>query len=123
VVERSASLPKPKSPHPSIEVLAQQGIFMSREDLPALPLAFVFPGQGHSMEEWDGISTSPFLSSRSGWIGLQLQRTSTSFTYCSTIERRTLRRPGAATCHVRNGTRHGPIPHHPGYPPCGHGRP
>jgi malonyl CoA-acyl carrier protein transacylase len=26
--------------------LAQKGIFLSREDLPALPLAFVFPGQG-----------------------------------------------------------------------------
>jgi len=30
---------------------------------------------------------------KSGWIGLRLQRTSTSFTYCSTIERRTFRRP------------------------------
>ena len=47
VIERSASLaesvivsPKAMSP------LAQQGIFMGREDLPALPLALVFPGQG-----------------------------------------------------------------------------
>jgi len=46
------------------------------------------------MQEWGGISTSPFRSSRSGWIGLQLQQTSTSFTYCSTIERRTFKRPG-----------------------------
>ena len=48
VIERSASLvaeagiTSPKV----LRSLAQQGIFMSREDLPALPLAFVFPGQG-----------------------------------------------------------------------------
>jgi len=53
---------------------------MSHEDLPALPLALVFSGQGHSMEGWDRSSTSPFPLSRSGWIGLRLQRTSISFT-------------------------------------------
>ena len=31
--------------------------------------------------------------------------------------------PLAATCPVRPGTRHGSIPHHPWYPPCGYGRP
>ena len=30
----------------ALRSLAQQGIFMRRDDLPALPLAFVFPGQG-----------------------------------------------------------------------------
>src|SRR5208283_4046740 len=30
----------------TLRSLAQRGIFMSREDLPALPLALVFPGQG-----------------------------------------------------------------------------
>ncbi|MFH1998835.1 MAG: type I polyketide synthase, partial [Planctomycetota bacterium] len=48
VIERSASLVAEAgiaSPKVS-RSLAQQGIFMSREDLPTTPLAFVFPGQG-----------------------------------------------------------------------------
>ena len=47
VIERSASLAEAGIVSPKVlRSLAQQGIFMSREDLPALPLAFVFPGQG-----------------------------------------------------------------------------
>jgi len=47
VIERSASLAEAGIASPKgLRSLAQQGIFMSREDLPALPLAFVFPGQG-----------------------------------------------------------------------------
>jgi malonyl CoA-acyl carrier protein transacylase len=47
VFERSASLAESGILSPkALRSLAQQGIFMSREDLPALPLAFVFPGQG-----------------------------------------------------------------------------
>ena len=47
VIERSASLSESGIVSPkALRSLAQQGIFMSREDLPALPLAFVFPGQG-----------------------------------------------------------------------------
>ena len=47
VIERSASLAEAGIVSPkALRSLAQQGIFMSREDLPALPLAFVFPGQG-----------------------------------------------------------------------------
>ena len=47
VIERSASLAESGIVSPkALRSLAQQGIFMSREDLPALPLAFVFPGQG-----------------------------------------------------------------------------
>jgi malonyl CoA-acyl carrier protein transacylase len=47
VIERSASLAEPGIVSPRVlRSLAQQGIFMGREDLPALPLAFVFPGQG-----------------------------------------------------------------------------
>ncbi len=48
VIERSASLIAEAgiaSPKVS-RSLAQQGIFISREDLPVPPLAFVFPGQG-----------------------------------------------------------------------------
>ena len=47
VIERAASLAESAivSPKP-LRSLAQQGIFMSPENLPALPLAFVFPGQG-----------------------------------------------------------------------------
>ncbi|MDQ7788234.1 MAG: SDR family NAD(P)-dependent oxidoreductase [Thermodesulfovibrionales bacterium] len=48
VIERSASLVAEAgitSPKVSMS-LAQQGIFMSREELPTTPLAFVFPGQG-----------------------------------------------------------------------------
>ena len=47
VIERSASLAEAGIVSPkALRSLAQQGIFMSRENLPALPLAFVFPGQG-----------------------------------------------------------------------------
>jgi malonyl CoA-acyl carrier protein transacylase len=47
VIERSASLAESAIVSPkALSSPAQQGIFMSREDLPALPLAFVFPGQG-----------------------------------------------------------------------------
>ena len=48
VIERSASLiAEAGIASPKISrSLAQQGIFISREDLPVLPLAFVFPGQG-----------------------------------------------------------------------------
>ena len=42
VVERKDFLAAPGA----LRSLAQQGIFMSREDVPALPLALVFPGQG-----------------------------------------------------------------------------
>ena len=98
VIERSASLVEAGIASPKVlRSLAQQGIFMSREDLPdARRSPLYFPDRGHSMEEWDGSSTSPFPSSGSGWIGLQLQRTSTSFTYCSTIKRKTFRRPGGS---------------------------
>ena len=47
VIERSASLAESGIVSPkTLRSLAQQGVFVSREDLPALPLAFVFPGQG-----------------------------------------------------------------------------
>ncbi|MDP3017483.1 MAG: type I polyketide synthase, partial [Deltaproteobacteria bacterium] len=47
VIERSASLAESGIASPkALRSLAQQGIFMSRENLLALPLAFVFPGQG-----------------------------------------------------------------------------
>jgi malonyl CoA-acyl carrier protein transacylase len=47
VIERSAfpaedGVDSPKA----LRSLAQKGIFIDREDLPALPIAFVFPGQG-----------------------------------------------------------------------------
>jgi malonyl CoA-acyl carrier protein transacylase len=47
VIERSAALAESGIDSPKASrSLAQQGIFMGREDLPALPLALVFPGQG-----------------------------------------------------------------------------
>ncbi|MFZ0447746.1 MAG: SDR family oxidoreductase [Desulfatiglandaceae bacterium] len=47
VIERSDSLAESGIASPkALRPLAQQRIFMSREDLPVLPLAFVFPGQG-----------------------------------------------------------------------------
>jgi malonyl CoA-acyl carrier protein transacylase len=47
VIESSVSLAEAGIDSPRVSrSLAQQGIFMSRENLPALPLAFVFPGQG-----------------------------------------------------------------------------
>ena len=47
VIERSASLAEPGIASPkTLRSLAQKGVFVGREDLPALPLAFVFPGQG-----------------------------------------------------------------------------
>ncbi len=46
-IERSAPLAEAAIASPSIlRSLSQKGIFMGREDLPVLPLAFVFPGQG-----------------------------------------------------------------------------
>ncbi|MGZ5554253.1 MAG: SDR family NAD(P)-dependent oxidoreductase [Candidatus Aminicenantales bacterium] len=51
VIERSASLAEGGSVSPkALRSLAQQGIFVSPEDLPAPPLAFVFPGQGSHYE-------------------------------------------------------------------------
>jgi len=64
-----------------------------------------------------------FPSSGSGWIGLQLQRTSTSFTYCSTIKRRTFRRPGGSNLPCSPWNMPWPDTSRPLYPPCGHGRP
>jgi malonyl CoA-acyl carrier protein transacylase len=47
VIERSVSLAEAGIVSPKVtRSLAQQGIFMNREDLPARPLAFVFSGQG-----------------------------------------------------------------------------
>jgi malonyl CoA-acyl carrier protein transacylase len=47
VIERSAALAEAGIVSPkALRSLAQQGIFVSPEDLPAPPLAFVFPGQG-----------------------------------------------------------------------------
>ncbi len=47
VIERSASLATNTTASPKgLRSLARQEIFMSREGLPAMPLAFVFPGQG-----------------------------------------------------------------------------
>ena len=47
VIERSAPLIKTGIGAPRVlRSLAQQGIFIGREDLPPRPLAFVFPGQG-----------------------------------------------------------------------------
>lgn len=51
VIEKSASLIEAGIAAPkTLRSLAQQGIFMSCEDLPARPLAFVFPGQGTQYE-------------------------------------------------------------------------
>ena len=47
IIERSAALAEAGTGSPkALRSLAQQGIFVSPEDLPILPLAFVFPGQG-----------------------------------------------------------------------------
>ncbi|MDW7772705.1 MAG: SDR family NAD(P)-dependent oxidoreductase [Desulfobulbaceae bacterium] len=47
VIDSSAALAEAGSASPrALRSLAQQGIFLRREDLPVLPLAFVFPGQG-----------------------------------------------------------------------------
>src|SRR4030065_2769368 len=47
VIGKSASLAEAGIASPKVlRSLSQQGIFISREDLPAPPLAFVFPGQG-----------------------------------------------------------------------------
>lgn len=47
VIERSAACAESGIASPRVvRSLAQQGIFMSPEDLPVPPLAFVFPGQG-----------------------------------------------------------------------------
>ncbi len=47
VIERSAALAEAGIVSPkAVRSLAQQGIFISPEDLPVPPLAFVFPGQG-----------------------------------------------------------------------------
>ena len=47
VIERSRHLTEGGIVTPkALRSLAQQGIFMGTEDLPALPLALVFPGQG-----------------------------------------------------------------------------
>ena len=47
VVERSRQLTEGGSITPkALRSLAQQGVFMGTEELPALPLAWVFPGQG-----------------------------------------------------------------------------
>jgi malonyl CoA-acyl carrier protein transacylase len=46
-IERSVSQTEAGSGSPkALRSLAQQGIFLRREDAPVLPLAFVFPGQG-----------------------------------------------------------------------------
>jgi malonyl CoA-acyl carrier protein transacylase len=51
IIERSASLAESGIVSPkALSSLAQQGIFMSREDVPAPPLALVFPGQGSQYE-------------------------------------------------------------------------
>ncbi|NVN91340.1 MAG: SDR family NAD(P)-dependent oxidoreductase [Desulfuromonadales bacterium] len=47
IIEKSAVLAEAGILSPkALRALAQQGIFMGREDQPLLPLAFVFPGQG-----------------------------------------------------------------------------
>jgi len=47
LIESSTALAEAGSLSPNaLRSLAQQGIFIRREDLPVLPLAFVFPGQG-----------------------------------------------------------------------------
>ena len=47
IIKRSADLFEAGTGSPkALRALAQQGIFVGREDQPLLPLAFVFPGQG-----------------------------------------------------------------------------
>jgi malonyl CoA-acyl carrier protein transacylase len=47
LIERSASIVEAGITSPKVlRSLAQKGIFISQEDMPVLPLAFVFPGQG-----------------------------------------------------------------------------
>jgi len=47
ILERSASLAEAGITSPKVlRSMAKEGIFTGRKDLPALPLAFVFPGQG-----------------------------------------------------------------------------
>ncbi|MGB8960275.1 MAG: SDR family NAD(P)-dependent oxidoreductase, partial [Candidatus Aminicenantales bacterium] len=51
IIERSASPAEGGSVSPkALRSMAQEGIFVSPEDLPAPPLAFVFPGQGSHYE-------------------------------------------------------------------------
>jgi malonyl CoA-acyl carrier protein transacylase len=51
VIERAAPLADSGIVSPkALRSLAQQGVFISRDDLPALPLTFVFPGQGSQYE-------------------------------------------------------------------------
>jgi len=47
VIEKSSPLAEAGTASPKVvRALAQQGVFLNPEDLPASPLAFVFPGQG-----------------------------------------------------------------------------
>ena len=117
VIERSASLAEAGIASPkALRSLAQQGIFMSREDLPVLPLAFVFPGQG-SQYEGMGTGTLRVLSCHQGVDGSGCSCSGLLHFSPSLIVHDPEGQPSqdlvAAACHVRHGTCHGSIPHHP----------
>jgi 3-oxoacyl-(acyl-carrier-protein) synthase len=125
VIERSASIAEVEITSPKVlRSLAQQGIFMSREDLAKLTARLCISRAGVTI--WrNGTGTLRFLSRHQGVDG--------SGCSCSGLRPPSIivprsggepsEDPVAATCHVRHGTCHGPIPHDPWHPPCGHGRP
>jgi len=81
--------PKPRSSPPRRRVPWRNRASSSAPKIRPCRSLWFFPDREPTMPAWARRSTSPFPSSRNGWIGLRLQRTSTFFTCCSTIGRRT----------------------------------
>ena len=104
--------------------LAQQGIFISPEDLPLPPLALVFPGQGAQYGGMgrDLYDTFPVIRE---WM--DRAAAAADFDILDLMfhdqEDEPSEDPLAAAGHVRHGARHGPLPDHSRNPPRGHGRP
>ena len=125
VIERSASLAESGIVSPkTLRSLAQRGIFMSREDLPALPLALVFPGQG---SQYGGMGRELYESFPVIREWMDRAAAVAEFDLLHLIVPRSRGEPSedpvAATCHVRHGTCHGAVPHDPRHSPSGHGWP